>query len=169
MKKIFNLILLAGTAATLLFSCRPMDLDVHQLGAAPSEDQLSFSCAPSADTPNILELTNTSSVKGVALWDLGNGATAKGDKVSATYPFKGEYTVTMSLYTTGGFATVSQVVTVDSDDYGLLDTPGFNALTGGCFCLGMSLRIKIMTRFSALPILPKLFRFLLLTPLTGIC
>ena len=131
MKKIFNLILLAGTAATLLFSCRPMDLDVHQLGAAPSEDQLSFSCAPSADTPNILELTNTSSVKGVALWDLGNGATAKGDKVSATYPFKGEYTVTMSLYTTGGFATISQVVTVENDDYGLLDTPGFNALTGG--------------------------------------
>ena len=131
MKKIFNLILLAGTAASLLFSCRPMDLDDHQLGAAPSEDQLSFSCAPSAATPNILEFTNTSSVKGVALWDLGNGTTVKGDKVSATYPFKGDYTVTMSLYTPGGPATISQVVTIAADDYGLLDTPGFNALTGG--------------------------------------
>ena len=131
MKKIFNLILLAGTAAALLSSCRPMDLDDHQLGAAPSEDQLSFSYAPSADTPNILELTNTSSVQGVALWDLGNGTTVKGDKVSATYPFKGDYTVTMSLYTTGGSATISQVVTIAADDYGLLDTPGFNALTGG--------------------------------------
>ena len=122
MKKIFNLILLAGTAASLLFSCRPMDLDDHQLGAAPSEDQLSFSCAPSAATPNILEFTNTSSVKGVALWDLGNGTTVKGDKVSATYPFKGDYTVTMSLYTPGGSATISQVVTIAADDYGLLDT-----------------------------------------------
>ncbi len=131
MKKIFNLILLAGTAASLLFSCRPMDLDDHQLGAAPSEDQLSFSYAPSAATPNILEFTNTSSVKGVALWDLGNGTTVKGDKVSATYPFKGDYTVTMSLYTPGGSATISQVVTIAADDYGLLDTPGFNALTGG--------------------------------------
>ena len=131
MKKIFNFLLLAGAAATLLFSCRPMDLDVHQLGDAPSEDQLSFSYAPSAETANILELTNTSSVKGVALWDLGNGTTVKGDKVSAVYPFKGDYTVTMSLYTTGGSATISQVVTIAADDYGLLDTPGFNALTGG--------------------------------------
>ncbi|MCR5351365.1 MAG: PKD domain-containing protein [Bacteroidales bacterium] len=131
MKKIFKLFLLAGTAATLLFSCRPMDLDVHQLGEVPSEDQLSFTSAPSSASANILEFTNTSSVKGVALWDLGNGTTVKGDKVSATYPFKGDYTVTMSLYTTGGSATISQVVTVAADDYGLLDTPGFNALTGG--------------------------------------
>ena len=84
MKKIFNLILLAGTAATLLFSCRPMDLDVHQLGAAPSEDQLSFSCAPSADTPNILELTNTSSVKGVALLSQGDGTKSPHPTTSLT-------------------------------------------------------------------------------------
>lgn len=131
MKKIFHLILLAGTAAALLFSCRPMDLDAHKLGAAPSEDQLSFSFTPTAASANIVEFTNSSSVSGVALWDLGNGTTVKGDKVTATYPFKGDYTVTMSLYTTGGSATVSKVVTIAADDYGLLDTPGFNALTGG--------------------------------------
>ena len=131
MKKIFNAILLFGTLGTLLFSCRPMDLDAHKLGAAPTEDQLAFTSAPSAASPNIIELVNTSSVSGVALWDLGNGTTVKGDKVSATYPFKGDYTVTMSLYTSGGSATISKVVTVSSDDYGLLDTPGFNALTGG--------------------------------------
>ena len=131
MKKIFNAILLLGTAASLLFSCRPMDLDAHKLGQAPSEDQLSFSFSPSAASANIVEFTNNSSVSGVALWDLGNGTTVKGDKVSATYPFKGDYTVTMSLYTAGGSATVSKVVTITADDYGLLDTPGFNALTGG--------------------------------------
>ena len=131
MKKIFNAILLLGTAASLLFSCRPMDLDAHKLGQAPSEDQLSFSFSPSAASANIVEFTNNSSVSGVALWDLGNGTTVKGDKVSATYPFKGDYTVTMSLYTAGGSATVSKVVTISADDYGLLDTPGFNALTGG--------------------------------------
>lgn len=131
MKKIFNTLFLVAAAGALLFSCRPLDLDRHQLGAAVSENQLSFSFSPSAATPNIIEFQNTSSVPGVALWDLGNGATVKGDKVSATYPFKGEYTVTMSLYTPGGSATIAQVVTVSTDDYGLLDTPGFNALTGG--------------------------------------
>ena len=131
MKKIFNAILLLASAGTLLFSCRPMDLDAHKLGPAVSEDQLAFTFAPSAATPNIIELQNTSSVAGVALWDLGNGTTVKGDAVSATYPFAGEYTVTMSLYTTGGSATISKVVTISTDDYGLLDTPGFNALTGG--------------------------------------
>ena len=131
MKKIFNTLFLVAAAGALLFSCRPLDLDRHQLGAAVSENQLSFSFSPSAATPNIIEFQNTSSVPGVALWDLGNGATVKGDKVSATYPFKGDYTVTMSLYTPGGSATIAQVVTVSADDYGLLDTPGFNALTGG--------------------------------------
>ena len=131
MKKIINSLLLVAAAGALLFSCRPMDLDAYKLGPAVQESQLDFSFSPSAATPNIIEFQNNSSVAGVALWDLGNGTTVKGDKVSATYPFKGDYTVTMSLYTTGGSATVSKVVTVSNDDYGLLDTPGFNALTGG--------------------------------------
>jgi hypothetical protein len=135
MRKIFNTILLVVAAGALLISCNPMDPDAHKLGPAPSESQLAFMVTPTAVSPNIVELQNTSSVAGVALWDLGNGTTVKGDKVSATYPFKGEYTVTMSLYTTGGSATISQVVTIAADDYGLLDTPGFNALTGGADAL----------------------------------
>ena len=135
MKKIFNSILLVVAAGALLVSCNPMDPDAHKLGPAPSENQLAFTSTPSAATPNIIELQNTSSVPGVALWDLGNGTTVKGDNVSATYPFKGDYTVTMSLYTTGGSATISQVITIAADDYGLLDTPGFNALTGGADAL----------------------------------
>ena len=128
MKKIINAILLLGTAGTILFSCRPMDLDAHKLGAAPAESQLAFTATPSSSSANIIELANTSSVSGVALWDLGNGTTVKGDKVSATYPFKGDYTVTMSLYTAGGSATISKVVSITADDYGLLDTPGFSLL-----------------------------------------
>ena len=131
MKKIVNSILMIAAAGVLLLSCQPMDLDKHGLGPAPEESQLAFTTSPSAATPNIVVLENTSSVAGVALWDLGNGTTMKGDKVTATYPFKGDYTVTMSLYTTGGSATISKVVTIAADDYGLLDTPGFNALTGG--------------------------------------
>jgi len=131
MKKIINPILLFAAAGALLFSCSPMDRDNHKLGTAPTEDQLAFTFTPNAATPNIIEFVNDSKLPGVALWDLGNGTTAKGDKVSATYPLKGDYTVTMSLFTTGGSSTISKVVSISADDYGLLDTPGFNALTGG--------------------------------------
>ena len=131
MKHIFKTGLFIVAAGALLFSCKPMDKDDYQLGKAVTADQLDFTYAPSSSTPNIIVLKNTSSAQGVALWNLGNGTTVKGDEVTATYPFKGDYTVTMSLYTTGGGAAVSKVVSIAADDYGLLDTPGFNALTGG--------------------------------------
>jgi len=131
MKNIFKITLVLGMAAAWLLACAPLDRDEYKLGDPVSQSQLSFTASPSASTPNIILLKNTSSVPGVALWDLGNGTTTKGDEVSVPYPFKGEYTVSMSLYTTGGSATISQVVSIANDDYGLLDTPGFNALTGG--------------------------------------
>ena len=131
MKTIFRISLALAAAAGLLLSCAPMDKDAYGLGKAPDESQLSFTQSAGSSSPNIITLTNTSSVKGVALWDLGNGTTAKGDQVTASYPFAGSYTVTMSLYTEGGGAAISQVINIAADDYGLLDTPGFNALTGG--------------------------------------
>ena len=131
MKNIFKVSMVLSVAAALLFGCAPLDKDDYKLGEPVSESELSFVSSPSAVTPNIIVLRNTSSTNGVALWDLGNGSTAKGDEVTVAYPFKGEYTVAMSLYTSGGSATISKVINIENDDYGLLDTPGFNALTGG--------------------------------------
>ena len=131
MKNIFKIGMILTAAAALLFACAPLDRDDYHLGAPVSESQLSFTSSPSASSPNVIVLKNTSSTAGVALWDLGNGSNAKGDEVTVAYPFKGDYTVSMSLYTQGGSATISQVVSIANDDYGLLDTPGFNALTGG--------------------------------------
>ena len=131
MKNIFKFGMVLAAAAAMLLCCAPLDRDDYQLGAPVDVSQLSFTSSPSASSPNIIVLKNTSSTAGVALWDLGNGSNAKGDEVSVAYPFKGEYTVSMSLYTQGGSATISQVVSIANDDYGLLDTPGFNALTGG--------------------------------------
>ena len=131
MKNIFKFSLILAVAGAFLFSCSPMDRDDYRLGDPVSESLLSFTSTPASASPNIIVLKNTSSTAGVALWDLGNGSTAKGDEVSVSYPFKGEYTVSMSLYTTGGSATISKVISIADDDYGLLDTPGFNALTGG--------------------------------------
>lgn len=114
-----------------LSSCDPVDSDDHSLGAKPQENQLAFSATPTTGKSNIIELKNESTVKGVVMWDLGNGGTAKGESVKAQYPFKGEYTVAMTLYTTGGSATITKVVSIANDDMSLLDTPMYNALTGG--------------------------------------
>ena len=130
MKNIFKSLIIA-VAGVLVFACAPMDRDDYHLGDPVNESELAFTSSPSASSPNIIVLKNTSTASGVALWDLGNGSTAKGDEVTVSYPFKGEYTVSMSLYTQGGSATISKVLSIADDDYGLLDTPGFNALTGG--------------------------------------
>lgn len=131
MNKIFKLGLFALMTAFAMTSCKPQESDDHALGIKPQESQLAFSVTPSATKANVVEFKNESSIKGVITWDFGNGNRAKGESVKAEYPFKGDYTVTMTLYTTGGTTTISKVVSIAQDDMSLLDTPMYNALTGG--------------------------------------
>ena len=74
MKNISRITLIIAALGALLFSCAPLDRDNYKLGDPVSESQLSFTSSPSAATPNIIVLKNTSSTPGVALWDLGNGS-----------------------------------------------------------------------------------------------
>jgi PKD repeat protein len=97
----------------------------------PQESQLAFSATPVPGKPNIITLKNESQIPGVATWDLGNGVTSKGGEVSTEYPFAGVYTITMTLYTTGGSVSITKSITIEQDDMSLLDTPMYNALTGG--------------------------------------
>lgn len=127
--------IISGLFALIAFvgftACDPQDNDGHSLGPVPQESQLAFTATPASGQPNVITFENTSSVAGVAVWDFGNGATDKGTSVKTAYPFAGTYTVTMTLYTTGGSATISSTVNIAQDDASLLDTPMYNALTGG--------------------------------------
>lgn len=123
--------LLAFVSLLLITACSPQDNDDHSLGPIPSESQLAFTASPTSEKANILALKNESVINGVATWDLGNGGMAKGSEVNAEYPFAGEYTITMTLYTTGSSASISKVIVIEKDDMSLLDTPMYNALTGG--------------------------------------
>lgn len=114
-----------------LASCDPQDSNDHSLGIKPQESQLAFTVTPSTTKPNVVAFKNESSITGVVTWNFGNGKTAKGNAVSAEYPFKGEYTIAMTLYNTGGSTTITKVVSIVNDDMSLLDTPMYNALTGG--------------------------------------
>jgi len=132
MKKIYSLGALAIFGLFAIVSCVPQESSDYSLGKAPTADQLDFTITPTTEKPNIVDFANNSDIPGVAVWNLGNDSgTSKGDEATGTYPFKGTYTITMTLYSTGGSATITKTVTIANDDMSLLNTPGYNALTGG--------------------------------------
>ncbi len=131
MKNILKFGAMALISIFVMTACDPQESSDYSLGVMPTADQLDFSTTPTAEKANIIEIKNTSKVAGIATWDFGNSSTAKGEKATVQYPLKGTYTVVMTLYTAGGSASVSKVITIENDDMSLLNTPMYNALTGG--------------------------------------
>jgi len=131
MKNIISLGALALFSFFAMTACDPQERSDYSLGEAPKPEQLDFTVTPTAEKANVIDFENTSDVPGVATWDLGNNSSTKGNTVTAQYPFAGEYTVVMTLYTTGGSTFITKTVTIAEDDMSLLNTPMYNALTGG--------------------------------------
>jgi len=131
MKKLYIHIPLLFVMACLLLACSANTENKYSLGVLPQSADLAFDVMPQTDLPNRITFKNSSKVAGVSLWDFGNGTTAKGDEVQTDFPMKGVYTVTMTLYTEGGSTEMSKEVIILDDDYSLLDTPYYRALTGG--------------------------------------
>lgn len=118
-------------AALIFAGCSANTADDYSLGATPEVSSITFSATPQSAIPNRVDFSNTSATSGVALWDFGNGSTANGSTASTDYPFAGDYVVTMTLYTKGGSVSTTQTITIANDDFSLLDTPNYRALTGG--------------------------------------
>ena len=96
----------------------------------PTAADAGFSYVPSAANDNIIEFT-ASNASMTCNWNFGNGSTASGSTVSATYPNAGTYTVTLTVFNQGGSASSSQEITIDQTDPSLLNDPLFEYLTGG--------------------------------------
>ncbi len=127
----WSLMTLWGIAA-----CSPQDNDDHSLGGIDTitSEEVSFNQQVSTSSANVLTFTNTSDAKVPysVSWDLGNGTTGKADSIVGSYPFAGDYTVTLTLYTASGVAaSTSQVIHIENSDYGLINTPVYTNLTGG--------------------------------------
>lgn len=122
-------IIIAALALMVSFSsCKKEE---PTLGPAPTEADAAFTYTPSADNPNIIEFTATNS-QVRALWDLGNGSiVTETTNATGTYPYAGTYTVTLTVFTSGGSASTSQTLVIENDDISLLDDPLYTALTGG--------------------------------------
>lgn len=120
----------------LVVACTPQEMDDYGLEGMTTitSDQISFTQTPSTTSDNVITFTNTTPISGLytLVWNLGNGSSGKNNAVTAAYPFAGDYTVTLTIYTPDGTsASKSVVVNVADDDYSLVDTPVYRNLTGG--------------------------------------
>lgn len=114
----------------LVTSCDPQEFDEYELGSQPQESQLDFTMTPSSSNPNIVNFADVSSRPGIANWTFGNGVKGKGSEVAGVYPSKGSYDVVLTLVTDGGYATASKTVTIEQDDYSLVEPELRNLVSG---------------------------------------
>jgi PKD repeat protein len=120
-------ILLSLSLIIGLISCQK---DRPEMGNPPSDADAQFSYVVSASNANIIELT-ASNPNLQCIWDFGNGTKAQGSFASASYPYAGTYTITLTVFNKGGSKSSSQQVVISQDDLSLLNNPIFNMLTGG--------------------------------------
>ncbi|GHA55198.1 PKD domain-containing protein [Pontibacter akesuensis] len=131
MKRHINFI---ATLLLLAFTWTGCETEDPELGPAPTAEQVQFTVQPDAENENIVHFVSTSpGFK--AVWDFGNGATATGKEVTGTFPIKGEYTVTLTIFTEGGFASNSKTITIENTNPLMLNRPDYNFLTGGADAL----------------------------------
>lgn len=129
MKKIlYNIFLVLGLQL-MVSGCNEEELG---LGEAPTSEDATFTYTVSEENDNILHFTTTSS-SFIKNWDFGNGKTDKGNnsEVTVSFPTKGTYEVTLTVYTSGGSASTTQTIEIAETDPTLLDIPVYNFLTGG--------------------------------------
>lgn len=125
--------------AFIVAACSPQEFDKYALDSnIPfiTDEQVSFEYSASQSSDNQINFTNTTQLpqNGVYTirWDLGNGATSNKNSTTGLYPFAGEYTVTLSIYSSNGaVANKSIVVSLPNNDFSLVDTPVYKNLTGG--------------------------------------
>lgn len=106
------------------------DDDEPTLGQPPTQADAAFTYQASANSDNVIEFTATNSSL-AASWDFGNGSTGTGTNVSATYPFAGDYDVTLTVQNSGGTASSTQTITIAQDDPSFINNPLYTILTGG--------------------------------------
>lgn len=110
-----------------LFACQESE---PELGAIPTADDATFTFTPTTANENIVTFTSPSSAF-LKKWDFGNGTKAEGNTVNGTFPLKGTYEVTLTVFTSGGSISTKQTIEIAETDPTLLDIPIYNQLTGG--------------------------------------
>lgn len=123
--------MLAALLLTGMFSACTPEGDDKELAPAPSSEMVQFTATPSSDNANIINFTNQTPEAFKAVWDLGNGTVTEGQQVEGAFALAGEYTVKLTVFTSGGYATSTKTIQIAETDYSMLDREDYNFLTGG--------------------------------------
>jgi hypothetical protein len=126
MKNLKHKILWMITLLAVIVSCKEDD---PELGPPPSASASEFTFEPTAASDNEI-VFSANNVEGVKKWDLGNGDQAEGNSASTIYIFKGEYDVTLTVYTNGGSISTTKTVVIEQTDLTKLPVE-YTYLTGG--------------------------------------
>lgn len=125
---IFNKILVVMLTGIVLLACQKEEFE---LGEKPSQADADFTFQATSQGENYIEFTNSSSAF-LKKWDFGNGTSAEGEKVTAYFPFAGDYDVTLTVYSAGGSASFSETITIANTDPEICNVEVLGFLTGGC-------------------------------------
>lgn len=123
--------------AVLLFAaCSPQEDAKYTLGdmSPVTDDQVSFTITPTTTSANIVTVANTTPAKGVysVQWKLADNTTQKANSIVLTYPQKGDYAITLTIFNPDGTtASKTQTIHIAADDFSLISTPAYVNLTGG--------------------------------------
>jgi hypothetical protein len=117
-------------ATFLVTSCQDDD---HSLGSTLDKSQLQFEIKQAYDIDaggNTIILRNTTPGT-LTLWDFGSGTSTRAID-TLHFPFKGSYTITLSVLSGGGVTPVDPVtLEVTDDNFAYVDDPMWALLTGG--------------------------------------
>ncbi|MCJ8164410.1 PKD domain-containing protein [Pontibacter sp. E15-1] len=123
--------LLAVALLTSMFTaCSPDESDA-ELAPAPTAEMVAFSATPNTDNPNIITFNNETPGAFKAIWDFGNGSTAEGQTAEGAFAVEGDYTVKLTVFTSGGYTSNTKTIHIDNTNFSMLDREDYNFLTGG--------------------------------------
>ncbi|SFG33594.1 PKD domain-containing protein [Pontibacter chinhatensis] len=126
----FYTLLMAVLLTGAFSACTPESSD-KELAPAPSAEMVKFTATPASNNANIINFRNETPGAFKAIWDFGNGGAAEGDQVQGAFAVEGDYTVTLTVFTSGGYAKSSQVIHIAETNVSMLDREDYNFLTGG--------------------------------------
>lgn len=126
-------------AVLFVAACNPVEDASYALGdmSPVKAEDISFTITPSAKSPNIVTLTNTTPRKGVisAVWTVdvkGDLQTFFKDKIELTLPEAGDYPVMLTIYNPDGTAvSKNSILKIANSDFSLVSSEAYVNLTGG--------------------------------------
>ncbi|WP_242927559.1 PKD domain-containing protein [Pontibacter vulgaris] len=116
--------------ATLFAACTPDEMD-GGLAPEPQSDIVQFTATSTTNNANIITFTNQTPGAFKAIWDFGNGTTAEGNQVNGSFPVEGSYTVRLTIFTKGGYASNTKTISIAETNVSMLNREDYNFLTGG--------------------------------------